>query len=141
MGFEILGSYVWDFWFAWDDETIHMFFLTAPKTSEHADLRHPHARIGHATSHDLMTWKYEGIVLGPSEQTGWHDGTTWTGSVVKSPDGKWMMFYTGTQLSESRKYKRIGAAVSDELFTWTRLGRAPLLEVDPEIYETYDPSR
>lgn len=141
MGFEILGSYVWDFWFAWDDETIHMFFLTAPKTSEHADLRHPHARIGHATSHDLMTWKYEGIVLGPSEEPCWDDGTTWTGSVVKRPDGKWMMFYTGTQLSESRKYQRIGAAVSDDLFTWTRLGRAPLLEVDPEIYETYDPSR
>ena len=79
-----------------------------------------------------MTWKYEGIVLGPSEQTGWDDGTTWTGSVVKSPDGKWMMFYTGTQLSESRKYQRIGAAVSDDLFSRTDLTAewvAPELDV------------
>jgi len=136
MAFEIPGSYVWDFWFAWHEETIHLFFLTAPKTSDHADLRHPHARIGHATSQDLMNWKYEGIVLTPSAPPYWDDGTTWTGSVVKRPDGKWMMFYTGTMLSEERKYQRIGAAVSDDLFAWVKLGNGPLLEIDHDIYET-----
>ncbi len=141
MAFEIPGRYVWDFWFTWHEETIHLFFLTAPKTSDHADLRHPHAQIGHATSQDLINWNYQGIVLKPSDPPCWDDGTTWTGSVVRRPDGKWMMFYTGTMLAENRKYQRIGAAVSKDLFVWVKLGKGPLLEIDPEIYEAYDTSR
>jgi beta-fructofuranosidase len=140
MGFELQGNYVWDFWIARDGQDYHLYCLTAPKTDEHPDLRHPHARIGHATSKDLKNWTYHGVAIGPSAQPAWDDGVTWTGSAVLRPDGKWMMFYTGCQTSENCKIQRIGAAVSTDLHTWEKLEK-PLLELDAAHYESYDPAR
>jgi beta-fructofuranosidase len=141
MSLEIPGRYLWDFWFARDGDIHHLFFLTAPKTEAHPDARHPDARIGHATSFNLVDWLYHGIVLGPSAEPAWDDGATWTGSVIRRHDGKWMMFYTGTRRSDQRKIQRIGAALSDDLFTWTKIENNPLLAINGEYYETYDPAR
>lgn len=140
MSFSLSEHYVWDFWLVQDHQTYHMFFLTAPRNSEHEDLRHPHARIGHATSDDLRNWTYHGIVIRPSETPSWDDGATWTGSVVRRDDGKWMMFYTGCSQSEGCKVQRIGAATSDDLFTWGKILH-PLLEMSGSSYERYDPQR
>lgn len=140
MAFQLHGHYVWDFWLVRDGEDYHLFCLTAPRTQDHADLRHPHARIAHATSRDLQNWTFHGIVLSASEEAGWDDRVTWTGSVVKRPDGKWMMFYTGCSKAEDGKVQRIGAAVSDDLYTWEKLSGA-LLELDPRHYEALDHSR
>ena len=120
--------------------SITLYCLTAPKTGDHPDLRHPHARIGHATSKDLKNWTYHGVVVRPSEQPGWDDGVTWTGSVTRRPDGKWMMFYTGCSKAENCKVQRIGAAVSADLYDWQKLDN-PLLELDAAHYESYDPTR
>ena len=140
MGLDVHGQYVWDFWLAHDGSEHHIFCLSAPRTAEHADLRHPHARICHATSRDLMNWTWHGVAIGPSEVPAWDDGVTWTGSVVKRPDGQWMTFYTGCRLSEDRKIQRIGAAVSPDLYNWKKLP-GPLLELYGEAYESYDASR
>lgn len=140
MSFSLREHHVWDFWFAQDQQTYHMFFLTAPRTSEDEDLRHPHARIGHATSEDLRNWTYHGVVIRPSDTSSWDDGTTWTGSVVRRDDGKWMMFYTGCSQSDGCKIQRIGAATSDDLFTWEKIPH-PLLEISGSCYERYDPLR
>jgi beta-fructofuranosidase len=141
MAFELPGHYVWDFWFARDGDTFHLFCLCAPRTEDHPDLRHPHARIHHATSKNLKDWTPHGKVFGPAPEPAWDDGVTWTGSVIRRPDGKWMMFYTGASIAENRKVQRIGAAISDDLFTWTRLPENPLLEADPQHYEIYDGTR
>jgi beta-fructofuranosidase len=141
MGFELSGNYVWDYWIARDGKTYHLYCLTAPRTPEHPDLRHLSARIGHASSENLIDWTYHGIVIGPSEEPAWDDGVTWTGSVVKRPDGRWMMFHTGGQKSENCKLQRIGAALSGDLRTWQKLAANPVFEIDPLYYETYDPSR
>jgi beta-fructofuranosidase len=140
MGFELSGHYVWDFWVARDGSESHLFFLTAPKLGDSPDLRHPRARIGHAISTDLTNWTYQGVVIRASEAPAWDDGVTWTGSVVKRPDGMWMMFYTGCSRAEGMKIQRIGAAVSEDLRVWKKLD-GPLLELDPRFYETYDPAR
>jgi beta-fructofuranosidase len=140
MALDVHGHYVWDFWLAHDGEQHHLFCLSAPRTHEHADLRHPRARICHATSHDLVNWTWHGVAIGPSETPAWDDGVTWTGSVVKRPDGQWMMFYTGCSLSEDRKIQRIGAAVSPDLHSWNKLP-GPLLELYGDSYESYDPTR
>jgi beta-fructofuranosidase len=50
-----------------------------------------------------------------------------------------MLFYTGCRISEDRKIQRIGAALSDDLDHWEKIGA--LLEVDPRYYETFDSSR
>lgn len=141
MAFELQGNYVWDFWIARDEHEYHLYCLTAARTTEHPDLRHPHARICHATSQNLKDWTYQGIVIGPSEEPSWDDGVTWTGSVVQRPDGKWMMFYTGCSKVENCKLQRIGAALSSDLYTWEKLAGNPVLEIDQRHYETYDPVR
>ena len=141
MALELSGNYVWDFWIARDEKTYHLYCLTAPRTPLHPHLRHPSARICHSTSENLVDWTYHGIVIGPSDAPAWDDGVTWTGSVVKRPDGKWMMFYTGARKSENCKLQRIGVALSDDLHTWEKLAGNPVLEIDPRYYETYDPAR
>ena len=138
MTFALHDRYIWDFWTVRDGATTHLFYLTAPKAIPHPDDRHGHAIVGHATSADLLHWKNLGTTLLPSSEPAFDDGTTWTGSTIKRPDGRWMMFYTGTRRSENPRVQRIGAAVSDDLHHWEKLSENPLLVTDPRWYETYD---
>ena len=138
MGFAVEGRFVWDFWTIRDGGTTHLFYLNAPRSLPHPDDRHANAVIGHATSRDLKTWTDLGQCLGPSPKPAWDDATTWTGSTIKRPDGRWMMFYTGTTRKGGINLQRIGAAVSDDLHHWTKLPGNPLLTTDARWYETYD---
>ena len=140
MSFALADRYIWDFWTVRDGATTHLYYLNAPKAIPHPDDRHVNAIVGHATSTDLVHWKNLGTTLLPSPEPAWDDGTTWTGSTLKRPDGRWMMFYTGTRRPERSKIQRIGAAISDDLHTWTKLPENPLLVTDPRWYETYDPT-
>ena len=58
--------WVWDSWVADDGRTYHLFFLQAPRSLGDPDLRHVHATVGHATSTDLVSWRYLGQCLGPA---------------------------------------------------------------------------
>ncbi len=131
--------YLWDFWTVRDGPLTHLFYLNAPRTIAHPDDRHVNAVIGRATSLNLVDWLDYGITVRPSLEPAWDDGTTWTGCTLKRPDGQWMMIYTGTRKSEKFKIQRIGAALSTDLVTWTKLDSNPLLVTDPRWYETYDP--
>lgn len=113
-----------------------MFFLNAPKAIGNPDHRHFYARIGHAVSDDLENWTEVGAALTPSVGPAWDDLATWTGSVIRRPDGRWMMFYTGISRAERGHVQRIGAAVSDDLMKWTRARAGPVLSADPQHYET-----
>jgi beta-fructofuranosidase len=139
MAFRLTDRYTWDFWTAHDGVRHHLFFLNAPIGLRDPDHRHFYASVGHAVSEDLVTWTELRPALGPAPAPAWDDGTTWTGSVVRRPDGRWMMFYTGTSRGERFEIQRIGAAVSDDLLDWTRLPENPLVEIAGPPYERRDP--
>lgn len=134
MGFSLPDKWVWDAWYIRDGETTHMYFLQAPKSVGDPAHRHYYASIGHATSKDMYNWQYHGTTLTPSGGPAWDDLATWTGSVLARPDGSWIMYYTGTSRAERGHIQRIGAAISDDLFTWEKIGPRPLLEADPAFY-------
>jgi beta-fructofuranosidase len=138
MALRLKDRFSWDFWIAEDRGTYHLFFLNAPMALAHPDFRHFNVHIGHALSTDLVHWKEVEPALRPAEGPAWDDFTTWTGSTIKRPDGRWMMFYTGTSQAEYALRQRIGAAVSDDLTHWSRLSENPLLEVEATRYETLD---
>ena len=132
-------DWVWDSWIADDGERYHLFFLKAPRALGDPRLRHTAARIGHATSADLTHWEVHADALAPAAG-GWDDLALWTGSVARGDDGVWRLYYSG--LSTSRGLgvidQRIGMAESDDLFTWRRIGRRPLVAPDPRWYVTLE---
>lgn len=122
-------------WIADDGESFHMFYLHAPRSLGDPDLRHRNARIGHAISADLIDWVDEGEVLGPGAAGSFDDTATWTGSVIRDPDGLWRMFYTGARfLPDGGNIESIGMATSEDLATWTK-SPGPIVEADSRWYE------
>lgn len=134
--FRLPQLWIWDSWIADDGELYHLFFLQAPRALGDPGLRHTAARIGHATSVDLVSWEYQGLALGPAG-SGWDDLALWTGSVVRGDDGIWRMFYTAlSSTGRGVLDQRVGVAESPDLFSWRRVGDRPLLEADPRWYRT-----
>jgi len=131
--------WVWDSWHAQEDNGLrHIFFLRASRALLDPERRHRRASIGHAISTDLRSWRLVADALVPADTPSWDDLATWTGSIVRGPDSRWYLFYTGVSRAESGLVQRIGLAVSDDLLVWHRWGPQPLLEPDPQWYETLD---
>lgn len=129
-------SWVWDFWFADDGETHHLFFLYASRALHDPERRHYRAQVGHAVSDDLVTWTRIEDALVRADPGAWDDLATWTGSTVRGDDGLWYLFYTGSTLAaDGANVQRIGAAVSKDLLRFERLGEDPLLAADPARHE------
>lgn len=139
MALRLADRWIWDFWLAQDGADHHLFFLQAPRSLGDPELRHWHVSIGHAVSTDLRRWEVLPDALAPAPGPAWDDYTTWTGSVLHH-DGQWWMFYTGTSHRERGKVQRVGLATSEDLLTWQRYGRSPLIESDPTWYERLDPA-
>ncbi|MDR3472717.1 MAG: glycoside hydrolase family 68 protein [Devosia sp.] len=138
MAFSLPDYWVWDFWLADDGHRFHMFFLHAPKSLGDPELRHRNARIGHASSTDLAQWVSHGTVLGPGAAEGFDGTATWTGSVVRGPDGLWRMFYTGSRFlsgDANTNIESVGIATSRNLLEWTKLP-GPAVSADRRWYET-----
>lgn len=135
-------DWVWDSWIADDGERYHLFFLRAPRALGDPRLRHTAARVGHATSADLVAWKVHQDALAPAPAR-WDDLAIWTGSVQRGDDAIWRMFYsalsTGRGLREGDQ--RIGVAQSNDLFSWRRVGDRPLIGPDPRWYHTLHSDR
>ncbi|WP_019816159.1 glycoside hydrolase family protein [Saccharomonospora saliphila] len=128
-------AWTWDFWIADDGETYHLFYLKASRALGDPERRHWNAAIGHAVSGDLTTWEEVADALVPSEAGAFDDLSTWTGSIVRTGDGTWAMFYTGAGSAEGGLKQRIGLATSADLDTWHRVP-GPVAEADPAWYET-----
>ncbi len=121
MAFELPDSWVWDFWVVDDGEQYHLFFLFASRALQDPDLRHHRASIGHAVSADLRSWRRVADALVRSDPPEFDDLATWTGSVVRHRDGRWLMFYTGASLNkDGANVQSIGCASSLDLMTWVK---------------------
>lgn len=136
--FDLPGSWVWDFWFADDGEQYHLFFLYASRALHDPDARHYRASIGHAVSTDLVSWTQVADALVRSDPPAFDDLATWTGSVVRHPDGTWFLFYTGSSLAaDGKNVQRIGYATSPDLHVWTKAA-GPVLQAGAPWYETLE---
>lgn len=133
--FTLPDSWVWDFWFADDGEQHHLFFLYASRALHEPDARHYRASIGHAVSSDLQNWTRVADALVRSDAPAFDDLATWTGSVVRHPDGTWFLFYTGSTLTPGGNVQRIGYATSRDLVTWEKSPANPVLQADGHWYE------
>lgn len=127
-------TWIWDFWLAREGGWYHLFHLRAPKSLGDPELRHANASIGHAVSADLRSWTVLPPVLSAADGAAVDDVATWTGSVVRGPDGLWRMFYTGVARRDGVPCQQIALAVSDDLTTWRRYGDGPILHPDPSWY-------
>lgn len=138
MALYIEDKWIWDFWFAQDGDTTHMFYLSADKSLGNPDERHWNVTIGHAESTDMINWTLLPDAIAPT--TDW-DGeepfdskTTWTGCVIRH-DGQWIMFYTSSKKSENGLKQRVVRAVSDDMTHWKKCTNLPAFGADPEWYE------
>ena len=138
MTLRLKDKWVWDFWFARDGDSYHIFYLQAPRSLIDAKLRHKCASIGHAVSKDLTHWEVLPDALMPErEQSAWDSCAIWTGSIIRYQK-KWFMFYTGISRLEDGLIQRIGLAISDDLIDWQRYPENPIMEVDSRWYELLD---
>jgi beta-fructofuranosidase len=133
----LADAWIWDFWLADDGERFHLFMLKASRALGDPDRRHWQPTIGHAVSTDLTNWSEVADAIAVSDAPAFDDRTTWTGSTVHH-DGRWWMFYTATSNAEHGLKQRIGLATSNDLMTWTRHPRQPLLESDQRWYESLE---
>ncbi len=130
-------SWLWDFWVVRDERTYHLFFLYASRALHVPERRHLRAGIGHAVSTDLTNWERVADAIVRDDPPSFDQTATWTGSVVRGPDGRWSMFYTGTvRRQDGALIQRIGRATSGDLYHWTKDDRNPLVRADPRWYET-----
>ena len=135
--FRLPDSWLWDFWLAEDQGVYHLFFLHASRSLHDPDRRHLRAAIGHATSTDLVRWERATDALVHGEPGEFDATATWTGSVIKGPDGTWHMFYTGTTRTPAGPLvQQIGLATSTDLHHWFKVDANPLISADSRWYET-----
>jgi beta-fructofuranosidase len=138
MSLKLAGQWVWDSWFVRDGATHHAFYLQASRALGNPDRRHRNVSVGHATSKDLINWTVVADALAISDSPAFDSYTTWTGSVIKNVDGKWWMFYTGTSREDGGDVQSVGAATSDDLFTWTKHSSEALVRADENYYAKLD---
>lgn len=137
---QLEDKWIWDFWLARRDDGLwHCYFLQADKSLGDPELRHFNVTQGLATSSDLINWDHQGTCFTPARGPSWDDYTTWTGSTLKSPDGIWHYFYTGTSHSENGLKQRIGHAIGKDMRSWQRVGSGLALDLDTTRYEEYRP--
>ena len=92
MAISLNNKWIWDSWYARDDDTWHAYFLQADKALGDPELRHWNVTQGHATSKDLINWEHLGTTFEPAKNEAWDDYTTWTGSVIKDDHETWHLF-------------------------------------------------
>jgi beta-fructofuranosidase len=132
---KLADAWTWDFWLADDGRSYHLFFLKAPRDLGDPDQRHWNVSVGHAFSTNLSDWTVGPDAIAPAGPPAFDDAATWTGSVVRGPDGTWFMFYTGAGSAERGRKQRIGLATSADLWHWRKHSASPVLESDPRWYE------
>ncbi|NEO25566.1 MAG: hypothetical protein F6K03_01370 [Kamptonema sp. SIO4C4] len=135
-----LNQYIWDFWFAWSGEELHLFYLQAsPADCDYnPERRHNCSAVGHAV---FTPWGWQEVsrerpVFARSEGDSWDNLSIWTGSIIEHPQtGEYYWFYTGRRRDdplvwtphELQRSQNIGLAISRDLTHWQRYRDAPIL--------------
>lgn len=90
--------------------------------------------IAYAESTDGIVWtprldsSGSPILLVAPTPGGWDGGGIETASVVRTPQGKYLMYYSGDKPPAGTHSWAIGLATSDDGITWTKFGNGPVLE-------------
>jgi beta-fructofuranosidase len=125
------NKYCWDFWFAWQGQILHAFYLQAAKIAcaYNPERRHNLASVGHAVLTDFGWQEINPEQPAFSSRNGnfWDNLSIWTGSIIEK-DSRYYMFYTArctfdrfVQTNyELRQPQNIGVAESQDLITWHR---------------------
>ena len=125
------NKYCWDFWFAWREQTLHLFFLQANQLAcgYNPQNRHNLATVGHAvlTEGGWQEIDPDRPAFAPREGDCWDNLSIWTGSIIQK-EGLYYFFYTGrrnedqwiTTLHQRRRPQNVGVAVSEDLREWKR---------------------
>ncbi|MFN7948298.1 MAG: hypothetical protein U0Z53_23305 [Blastocatellia bacterium] len=133
-------QYLWDFWFARQNNELHVFYLQAGHRAAqwNPDLRHDLASVGHAvmTTAGWRELTTDHPAFEKSPGTAWDNRAIWTGCVVQNPaDDLHYLFYTARcnedqpvwTPSEWQRPQQIGLAVSRDLMTWERVAAYPVI--------------
>ncbi len=90
----------------------HLFHLVLPN----------HDFIAHAVSENAVNWRRVANAIFIGHPGSWDDLMLWTMHVSPDPHqaGRWRMFYTGLSRRDRGLKQRLGMAVSDDLFHWTK---------------------
>lgn len=113
------GCTLIDHTFIKKDGVLHIFYIRGYIGFDWPEK--PHDTFGHAWTTDLIHWEYSQPVL--SVTPGEHECyQIWAPAVIEH-DGKYWMFYTGVNYNVAQS---VCAAVSDDLYHWTKLDANPL---------------
>lgn len=127
-GYVRQGGYLWDPWFVWVGESLHLFHLYQPAPPRY-DPERGFARdrpvIAHATWSADTGWQPRSIAI---DYTGteYDAARIHTGCIVRHAD-QWWMFYSGSR-------RHVCLATSDDLETWRKHPDNPILTPDPRLY-------
>lgn len=86
------------------------------------------AVIGFARSRDLVHWEETGGLLRPEEGGTWERGGLYKSWLMRHDDRFWL-FYNAKDRATGAWVEQTGAAVSDDLISWTRVSDEPLLPI------------
>jgi predicted GH43/DUF377 family glycosyl hydrolase len=90
-----------------------------------------------ATSHDLIHWTRQGVIL-PTNKGTWNTQWTKSGAILpEKVNGKWWMYYLGTRTDpdgEARNY--MGLASSTDLLHWRDATKEPVLARRPDAFDS-----
>ncbi|HDP98747.1 MAG TPA: hypothetical protein ENN22_06140, partial [bacterium] len=126
-GYAPRGFYLKDFCMINENNLYHLFHIAGtPGVS--CCLPGNELWFGHATTSDFIRWETHQPCL-YIDTNGWDNGHLFAPFVIKAFDKFWM-FYAGVSIDNTQ---RIGAAISDDLFHWNRVGNRPLIR--PDEYE------
>ncbi|WP_072619376.1 hypothetical protein [Spirulina major] len=134
-----LNRYIWDFWFAWQGETLHLFYLQADPAAcgYNPDRRHDRATVGHAVR---TAWGWHALAapaLTPHPAPHrWDNLAIWTGSIIQHPETDTYYFFYTSRCRETEprwtphgaeRSQQIGLALSSDLHEWKRWQAEPIL--------------
>jgi beta-fructofuranosidase len=112
-----------------DGNLFHLFHLIIPN----------HDYIAHAICRDGVSWKRVQNALFVGDPGRWDDDMLWTMHTTWSESNRrWEMYYTGLCMEENGAVQRIGMAVSDDLYTWTKLKDFTPIESQGPYYESVE---
>jgi beta-1,2-mannosidase len=95
--------------------------------------KHKDAQLCMATSHDLVHWKREGVVM-PAYKGKWNVGWTKSGAILTQKiSGKYWMYYLGDAADHE---SQMGVAYSTDLLHWTDALDHPILASRPGAFDS-----